>query len=368
MASSTRTTLIEMPPFQQPSALDPPKQQPISLQAVSHGSAGEPAPGTSNIVEPSQRWNNPRINTYRLAAVFYAFIIFGMNDGSYGALVPYVNLDLSSASSIITDTRLLQIESDYNLSYTVTSLVFLSPFAGYTVAALFSDRLHRYGGRRCIAVISPLSRLIAYIVISTHPPYPAVVAILAFAGLGNGLIDAAWNAWIGALAHQNQLLGLMHGCYGLGATISPLIATTIVTKGHLSWWTFYYLMAGLVALEIFAGTAAFWKETGEKYRISNVNAQGEEKGKTRQALRQKVTWICSAFLLAYVGTEGKFRSVAGVATPETNRENTLSLPRWMDSHLHDAGPPRRTLPVRHDSHRLLAWHHIGTSIARVRHS
>ena len=46
--------------------------------------------GTGHIVQTKERWNNPKINTYRLAAIFFAFIVFGMNDASYGALIPYV--------------------------------------------------------------------------------------------------------------------------------------------------------------------------------------------------------------------------------------------------------------------------------------
>lgn len=239
--------------------------------------------GSGAVADALGRWDYPRINTYRLAAIFFAFLNFGMNDGSYGALVPY-------------------IEADYHLSYTVTSLVFLSPFAGYTVAALFSDRLHLFFGRRGIALFAPSCKVITYVVIATHPPYPAVVAILALAGLGNGLVDAAWNAWIGTLAHTNQLLGLLHGFYGLGATISPLISTSMITKANLGWWTFFYPMAALAAIEIVTGTLAFWSETGTKYADVN-RADGEKKGMTRLALRQKVTWICAMFLLCYVGLE-----------------------------------------------------------------
>ncbi|KAL9063610.1 MAG: hypothetical protein Q9161_009379 [Pseudevernia consocians] len=180
---ATSTTVIEM------ATLPSSKDQPIALQTPIRGSSELPGPGASHVVEKKQRWNSPRINTYRLAAIFFAYILFGMNDGSYGALIPY-------------------IEADYGLSYTVTSLVFLSPFAGYTFSALFSDRLHRLGGRRGIAILAPACRLVAYIVIATHPPYPAVVTILALAGVGNGLLDAAWNAWIGTLEalrdHKSQ--------------------------------------------------------------------------------------------------------------------------------------------------------------------
>ena len=107
--------------------------------------------------------------------------------------------------------------------------------------------------------------------------------------------------------HQNELLGLLHGCYGLGATISPLIATAMVTKYALDWWNFYYIMVGVVAIEICAGTAVFWTETGAKYRDTN-RTDGEEKGMTKVALKQKVTWICSVFFLTYVGLEGLYSS------------------------------------------------------------
>ena len=122
--------------------------------------------------------------------------------------------------------------------------------------------------------------------------------------MGNGVLDAAWNAWIGTMDQQNQLLGLLHGCYGLGATVSPLIGTTMVTRGQLGWWTFYYVMAGLVTVEVVVGTAAFWTATGAEYRDTN-SVGGEGKGMTKLALKQKVTWICSAFFLIYVGTEGQ---------------------------------------------------------------
>ncbi|MCJ1273449.1 hypothetical protein MMC21_001240 [Puttea exsequens] len=292
---ASNNAVIEMQPaLLEPAALHPEKDVQIPLPDLpstrTHSRAGSESPrpgtpfaGTGPVVQERQRWNNPRINTWRLFAVFFAFFNFGMNDASYGAVIPYV-------------------EADYNLQYLVASLVFLSPFTGYALAAIFSDPLHRLFGRRGIALLNSSCRLIAYVIISAHPPFPAVVAVYALAGLGNGLLDASWNAWIGTMDQQNELLGLMHGCYGVGATISPVIATTMVTKEGWGWWTFYYIMAGVVTVEVGLSTTAFWTETGEKYRDGN-RADGEEKGMTKIALKQRVTWICAAFFLTYVGTE-----------------------------------------------------------------
>jgi fucose permease len=78
--------------------------------------------------------------------------------------------------------------------------------------------------------------------IAVHPPYPVLVIAFMIAGYGNGLTDAAWNAFIGSMDHANEILGLLHGLYGFGAVISPLVATSMVTKADLPWYAFYYVM------------------------------------------------------------------------------------------------------------------------------
>jgi fucose permease len=122
------------------------------------------------------------------------------------------------------------------------SLVFLSPSAGYTVAALANSTVHVKLGQRGIAVIGPLCHLISYIVLAVHPPYPVIVVIFIIAGFGNGLIGAAWCAWIGNMANANKVTGFLQACYTLGATLAPLMSTAMFIKGGLSWYAFYYIM------------------------------------------------------------------------------------------------------------------------------
>ena len=127
------------------------------------------------------------------------------------------------------------METYYNISYTVISLVFLAPFIGYLFAALLNNLIHYHFGQLGVAVLGPLCRLIGYIPIATHPPYVALPFLMLFPGFGNGIEDSAWNAWVGNMENANELLGFLHGAYGLGATIGPLIATAMVTKAGLEW-------------------------------------------------------------------------------------------------------------------------------------
>lgn len=66
-------------------------------------------PPPSTAVDVLERWNSPKRNMYGIFGTYLSFFILGMNDASPGALIPY-------------------LERYYELSYTVVSLIFLSPW------------------------------------------------------------------------------------------------------------------------------------------------------------------------------------------------------------------------------------------------
>jgi fucose permease len=106
--------------------------------------------------------------------------------------------------------------------------------------------MHVRFGQRGIAIVGPLCHLIPYIVLATHPPYAVLVVMFIFIGFGNGLIDAAWCAWIGNMANANQVSGFLQACYALGGAVAPLIAAEMLAKEGLPWWDFWYVMVSAV--------------------------------------------------------------------------------------------------------------------------
>jgi fucose permease len=243
---------------------------------------GLPPPSTA--VEQLERWNNPLENQYGVAATYYAFFVFGLNDASCGALIPY-------------------LERYYNLTYTVVSLIFLSPFLGYTVAALCNSPIHMRFGQRGIAVLAPSCRMLCYLVISFHPPYPVLVVMFIFAGFGGGLEDSAWCAWTGNMVSANKVQGLMQACYSLGATLSPLIATSMFTKYGLPWYSWLYVLTAAAGLDLIVCSWAFWHKDGARYRADNPRTTSEGSGRTKEAMKHKVTWLCAGYFFCYVGAE-----------------------------------------------------------------
>lgn len=247
-----------------------------------------PAPPGSDPIPPpedeAERWNRPRGNIGKLIFASLSFALVGMNDASIGALIPY-------------------LEDFYGISYAYVSIIFLTPFVGYSIAAFTNAHVHQHLGQRGIAIIAPLCHVGTYLVLATHPPYPVLVIVNAVSGFGNGLVDGCFCAWVGAMHRGNSIQGLMHACYCLGALLSPLLATSMVIKAELPWYTFYYVMIGVSLLELVGLCICFWEKSGAVYRAQNVGEHGSSQGGTSEALRSPTTWLCALFFFTYMGAE-----------------------------------------------------------------
>lgn len=136
-SSGGSTVVLEMP-----SRSHHPGDPDKDVQVFEELPAAASSPHSTSIPQ-LQQWNTPRINMWRCLATFYSFIILGANDGTYGALIPY-------------------LETWYNINYTIVSLVFLCPIVGYTASALLNNHIHTVYGQRGVAWIMSVSHLIAY--------------------------------------------------------------------------------------------------------------------------------------------------------------------------------------------------------------
>ncbi|KAK1500490.1 hypothetical protein CTAM01_06425 [Colletotrichum tamarilloi] len=129
------------------------------------------------------------------------------------------------------------------------------------------------------------------------------VAMFVLVGMGNGLADAAWCSFIGQMANSHEMSGILQACYALGATIAPLIATALSAEGQPGWFAFYYVMAAASVVEFVTLTATFWTQTGAVYLSENPTESGGKSGRTRQALKNKLSWIFAFFVFGYCGAE-----------------------------------------------------------------
>ena len=188
---------------------------------------------------PRRQWNHPTINIFRVNICFLSFFNCGLINGSFGPLIP-------------------PWETYYNLNYTTVSFTFLTLIPGYFISAFITDYLVSAGGRRLIAILAAALRLIPSVVVATHPPFAVVMAVMLLSGLGTAMVDSTWNVYIGTMEHAHQLLGLLHGIFGIGCTVGQVFASVVLAREGKPWWYYYYLQLGAHALELVLATVAFW--------------------------------------------------------------------------------------------------------------
>ena len=76
------------------------------------------------------------------------------------------------------------------------------------------------------------------------------------------------------------------------------------------------------AVELVTSAAAFWKQTGAVYKAENPSEPGG-KGRTRQALSNKFTWLFVFFMFGYCGLEGMLPILVAVKRLDSTLSNYL---------------------------------------------
>lgn len=161
-----------------------------------------------------------------------------------------------------------------------------------------------------------------FIPIIFTPPFPVIIVSFFFLGLGMAINLALGNTFAANLHNSTKMLGAMHGSYGVGGTIGPLIATAMVTKGGYIFSRYYLLTLGVTIFNLFFGGWSFWHyeaESSNPTLLSSVEriASGTQNDLAPRAeshakelfagmlkaFKSKVVILGALFIFAYQGAE-----------------------------------------------------------------
>jgi fucose permease len=206
---------------------------------------------------------------------FGAFIAIGLNDGGTGVLLP-------------------SLQAQYQVDKATISLLFLAGSAGYLGAAFMSGLLVEWLGLRRFLLLGALACLLGTGLLSTAPPFVAVLLALIGLGFGVAILDAGLNAYIAGLPGAAPLLNYLHAFYGAGALLGPLVASAILAA---AWgWSRVYLVWAAVSLSLLAGIAVIFQRPAAPPAAEGPNV-------LLAALRQRAVGLAALFLMLYVGSE-----------------------------------------------------------------
>jgi len=158
-----------------------------------------------------------------------SFVVLGVPDGMIGTAWPSMRQSLDAPIGDL-------------------GLILLAATAGAAVVSAFVGALiHRLGVAALLAV-SGCCGAVAAAGFTLAPGLWLVIGAAILGGAGAGMLDGGLNTAV-SLAGRQRLLNLLHGFYGVGAALGPLIVTAaILTR---SWRSAYaVLFAADIALAI----------------------------------------------------------------------------------------------------------------------
>lgn len=258
----------------------------------------------------------PPRNKWRIISICLWLVAGGFSDAAPGALLPH-------------------IEAYYNINYTIVSLIWMSNAAGFILVACLANKIQPWLGKRLSMTVGSCFSIAMYSIVLSGGPYPLVVAAFFLGGVGIAIVLTQSNIFLSKLEKLSKYLSFFHGSYGVGATISPLAATSLVTSG-VQWHYFYLINLALVVV----AAVLFWfsfhgadldlkpwdySDQDEKQPLRDRNAENEaveagteiqelpsrgpkkapndSKNDMRLALSSSTTWLVALWVFFYQGGE-----------------------------------------------------------------
>ncbi|PUU77578.1 major facilitator superfamily domain-containing protein [Tuber borchii] len=255
---------------------------PINTQShtISAGDE-ESSPLEDRPPEGATVFERPNVSTVKgmLLSTNFAVFLAGMNDGSTGALIPY-------------------LQPAYDIGLLFVAVVYLINFSGWLVAAFTNVHLTARLGMGGVLTVGAAFQFTAYCLMFWKPPYPLFVFSFFLLGIGLAYQDSQANVFVANVNNSHRWLGILHALYGAGALFGPLIATTIAAR-TAHWHCFYLVTLGLAVVNLgllvwtfqdglFKGTAAAKESASQDLK---------------KALSQRTVIVLSLFFFLYVGTE-----------------------------------------------------------------
>jgi fucose permease len=219
-------------------------------------------------------------HTLLLATVYLAFISLGLPDSVLGVAWPGMRAslgqDLASAGLI-------------TLVLTVGSA--LSSFVGGRVLARW--------GTGPVVTVSGLLTGLALLGFALSPSFALLLLLAVPLGLGAGAVDARLNQFVAA-HYSARHMNWLHGCWGVGATLGPLIMASALTSA--TGWRQGYLWIGGVQLGLvllFLLVLPLW----QRHQAQSVASAAVSPTTPQRPAPTLALWLAPALYLAYAAVE-----------------------------------------------------------------
>ncbi len=163
---------------------------------------------------------------FLLAIIYLAFVSLGLPDSLLGSGWPVMHQDLGVPTAY-------------------AGIVSMIIAGGTIVSSLLSERLTRIVGTGTLTAISVAMTAAALFGFSASTEFWMLLVWAVPYGLGGGAVDAAINSYV-ALHYSSRHMSWLHGCWGIGASLSPFIMGFALSR-NMGWSSGYLIVGSIQA-------------------------------------------------------------------------------------------------------------------------
>ncbi len=222
----------------------------------------------------------------KLFSCAFAFFLAGANDGSIGALIPYMLRFYEIGAGPVTAT-------------------YAAAFAGWLLVAIIGGYVSGRIGVGGALVLGAASQLLAQLLRIWASSFAVFAMTFFFAALGVAFQDSQANTFVSSVKSAHRWLGVVHACYGFGCLIGPLVATAIASARPAHWQHFYYFLTSLGTLNLALVSWSFRREVTLRMPRSEASSARQAVDKALSEMKataqQKTTWALSLFFFFHLG-------------------------------------------------------------------
>ncbi|KAF7325470.1 MFS domain-containing protein [Mycena kentingensis (nom. inval.)] len=296
------------PPLVSMSARDADAEQSTALDSGS-------TPERETFVEPKgdvRTLKQHRVGRVQFVALCGVIFLNGWTDGALGPLIP-------------------KIQEYYRLSYTTVSLLFVFKCVGFVLGGLVNILLSNKLGFGNLLFFGSFLPIIGSAIQSSAAasassvPFAVFVLGTSINGIGLGIIENLATGYVASFRFDKRTkMGVYESAYGLGALVSPIVATQFSMLARPGRWAFCYLIIVGLAMASAVDTAVVFGRRTHAESLARIGQLGvgvvDEKtaeeedpalnGSLRSlfaAAREMMTipavHLMALFCFVYVGTE-----------------------------------------------------------------
>lgn len=212
--------------------------------------------------------------------------------------IAYVGFICLGLADTLRDVAFPSMRETFNVPLGSLGILLLFATGGYTIASFFTGPLTSRLGIGQSVALSFLLRAGGLFGYAIAPQWEWMLFFAVIVGAGGGLIDSGLNIYVAANYAPSAMFWL-HACFGIGATLGPLIMTAVLNASQP--WQVGYIVGGSLQIALmfaFAVTASRWQ-----VRQSGTESEKPKRMPVFATLRLPMVWMSILLFLLYAGAE-----------------------------------------------------------------